>query len=65
MRWQYRHVTVAPDAGCGGVSVCYPGIAIACLHEGLPVRELWLPSGEDPTEADDEVLICALRDAVR
>ncbi|OXM43054.1 hypothetical protein CFP75_40130 [Amycolatopsis alba DSM 44262] len=41
-----------------------PGIAVTRHERGHPVREDWLPVGTDePTDADDETLIAALRTA--
>lgn len=46
-------------------TLIYPGIAISRYHGGELVNEAWLPVGVDePTDADDEALIAALRTAL-
>ncbi len=64
--WERRTVTF--DDGCGTPpeTVAYPGITFARLHRGYLVHKAWLPVGdEEPTFADDEALITALRNAWR
>ncbi|WP_410651144.1 hypothetical protein [Amycolatopsis sp. cmx-4-54] len=60
LRWESRHV-----AGDGGAALSYPGISVVRSDHGEIVDRAWIPVGEEPTFADDEALITALRDAWR
>ncbi|WP_414938789.1 hypothetical protein [Amycolatopsis sp. cmx-11-51] len=66
LRWEPRTVTLDDDRGDQPETVTYPGIALARLHRGYLVHKMWLPVGDsEPTFADDEALITALRNAWR
>ncbi|WP_051173888.1 hypothetical protein [Amycolatopsis orientalis] len=45
-------------------TLSYPGIALIHHHGDHVVGEVWLPVGEEPSFADDEALITALRTAL-
>ncbi|WP_410574466.1 hypothetical protein [Amycolatopsis sp. cmx-4-61] len=63
LRASYRSVVL--DTAPGHRSVLrYPGLALARHIAGAVTEELWLPMGDEPTEADDEALIDALREAL-
>ncbi|KFU78377.1 hypothetical protein [Amycolatopsis lurida] len=58
LRWEPRHV-----ADDGGATLSYPGISVVRTRQGEVVDRVWVPVGEEPTFADDEALIAALRAA--
>lgn len=62
VRAETRRVTVSGPGG-GQETLSYPGVTLMRVCGGLPDGELWLPMGEQPSEADDEALIVALRAA--
>ncbi len=66
LRWEPRTVAIDDDRGAPPETVTYPGITFARLHRGYLVHKTWLPVGDDePTFADDELLITALHNAWR
>ncbi|WP_244162680.1 hypothetical protein [Amycolatopsis regifaucium] len=63
LRWEPRTVAVDDVAGYPS-TLTYPGIAVVRQCAERVVGEVWLPVGEEePTFADDEALIAALRTA--
>ena len=64
VRGEHRHVIV--DLGDGEpTTISYFGITLTRACDGYPEHETWLPMGAEPTRADDDTLIAALRDAMR
>ena len=58
--------SVAVDAGQGRrTTVSYGGIALTRIRNSHVEHTEWVPIGRRPTYADDEVLISALREALR
>ncbi|WP_410665388.1 hypothetical protein [Amycolatopsis sp. lyj-84] len=66
LRWEHRTVRLDDIDGTHTETVIYSGIAVVYHRGGHVADEVWLPVGEEePTVADDEVLITALRTAWR
>lgn len=64
VRAESRRITV-PAADGGTETLAYPGVTLTRVLAGTQDDELWLPMGDRPSEADDEVLVTALREAFR
>lgn len=62
LRWEARTAVLDED-GSRPEQVSYPGVVVAHHHDGHVVEEIWVPIGEEPTFADDEAFIAALRAA--
>lgn len=58
LRWEPRRVQDGDRA-----ALSYPGISVIRTKCGEVVGRVWVPVGEEPTFADDEALIAALRAA--
>jgi hypothetical protein len=43
--------------------MAYPGLILTCFVNGTEHQRRWIPTGETPSQADDEQLIEALRRA--
>lgn len=61
LHFEHRTVTLPGDAGV----VSYAGISVDRVEDGRLVELHWVPTGEDPSEADDEALLLAWHEAVR
>ncbi|WP_134663978.1 hypothetical protein [Amycolatopsis sp. CFH S0078] len=54
-----KFVRLAP-----GAAFVYPGVTLTRYENGEIVGTVWLPLGDAPTEADDELLIAHLHAAL-
>lgn len=62
VRAQRREVLGDQEAG---EILSYPGVGFVFYVGGRQVDESWVPVGDQPSTADDELLIEVLRSAVR
>ncbi|WP_340682517.1 hypothetical protein LCL61_28105 [Amycolatopsis coloradensis] len=62
LRWASKTVAIG-DVDDQPETLSYSGISLVRRHGDHVVDEVWLPVGEEPTFADDEALITALRTA--
>lgn len=62
LHWESRTAVLDEDGSCQE-EVSYPGVTVVHHHDGRIVEQTWVPVGEEPTFADDEALIAALRAA--
>lgn len=49
----------------GGETVTYDGFSVVRHEPGQPDDETWVPVGDEPSGADDEAMIAAMREALR
>lgn len=63
----HSHAERSADIGDhdGRTEVSYPGILLTRLRGEVCDAQIWLPTGEHPSFADDEELIAALHQALR
>uniref|UniRef100_UPI003F496858 hypothetical protein n=1 Tax=Amycolatopsis sp. CA-082387 TaxID=3239918 RepID=UPI003F496858 len=59
-----QHREVLGDSATGEVLIC-PGVGLTYHVNGRQIGDVWVPAGDLPTAADDELLIEALHCAVR